>query len=253
MADYDSQLPVRTFGDPQEKIQSKIVDFTTPTQGMVVDTDGLAHVEVHGNNPAGADETLRMSELGSVSVDGLYHATNNSDPSNAGLIAHTRAASPADSDQIKRLTAITNGSVHALDISLFDELGAPYTSSNPLPVTSVDSEGIEVNYPNTSAAVAAGTSVDHDYTVTALMTLKASQFSVSGSGRLKAEYKIETGVATGVFTTKWVKFNSTSNPNIDHDIKENIPVAAGVRVRITIKNTENQPQDLYSTISGHEI
>jgi hypothetical protein len=64
---------------------------------------------------------------------------------------------------------------------------------------------------------------------------------------------IETGVATGVFVNRFVGFNSTANPNVLFPIVENIAVAAGVRVRIIRTNLDNQAQDLYSTISGHEI
>jgi hypothetical protein len=45
MADIDGELYVRTNGDVDDKVQSKIVDFTTPTQGMEVDADNDAHVK----------------------------------------------------------------------------------------------------------------------------------------------------------------------------------------------------------------
>jgi len=45
MADIDSSMPVKTEVDADERLQSKIVDFTTPSQGMEVDVDGDAHVK----------------------------------------------------------------------------------------------------------------------------------------------------------------------------------------------------------------
>ena len=36
-------------------------------------------------------------------------------------------------------------------------------------------------------------------------------------------------------------------------LREPITVATGVRVRVIRTNLDNQPQDLYSTISGHEV
>lgn len=254
MADYKSGLPIRTEADgTDERLHAKIVDGLNPSQRMSVDSDLNAHVEVHGNNPSGSDEVLRLSEVGAITPDGFYHATDNTKPGNIGLIAFTRAASPADSDQIKKLTAITNSSVHALDISLHDEAGAAYTVSNPLPVTSVDSEGTEVNDYNTGSAVAASASSNHDYTVTVATTLKLSQIWASASGKMKIEVRIETAAASGVFNTRFVGFNSTANPNIDIDINEHIAVVAGAIVRVIRTNLDNQAQDVYSTICGHEI
>jgi len=54
MADIDSALPIRTKEDIDERLQSKIVDFTTPSQGMEVDTDNDAHVKAKLRDDAGA-------------------------------------------------------------------------------------------------------------------------------------------------------------------------------------------------------
>jgi hypothetical protein len=253
MADYNSSLPVRSEADVDERVQVKIVDTSTPSQQMTVDTDNNAHVEMHGNDPSGTDTVLKTSEDGSMDVDGLYSITLNTEPANIGLIAAQRAASPGDSDQIKRLTAITNSTVHALDISLHDEAGEAYSATNPLHVVMLESEGTEINDYQTSASLAAGASVDLDYTVTALKTLQLTQFHGSASGKAKFEVKTETGVGSGTFNTKFVFFNSTATPNVDISLKDHIQVAAGVKVRVTITNRDNQAQDVYSTISGHEV
>lgn len=253
MADYNSSLPVRTQVDPDERLQTKIVDATTPSQQMVVDTDSNAHVEVHGNDPAGVDRVLKLSEDGSLDVDGVYDVSTNTEPANVGLVAAQRAASPGDSDQIERLTAITSGSTHALDISLHDEAGNAYSATNPLQVVVIESEGVEINDYQTSAAVAAAASVDLDYTVTALKTLQLTQFHGAASGKAKFEVKIETGVGAGTYDTKFVFFNSTAAPCVDISLKDPISVAAGVKVRVTITNRDTQAQDVYSTVSGHEV
>ena len=54
MADIDGDLYVRSNGDADDKLQSKIVDFTTPTQGMEVDADGDAHVKAKLRDDSGA-------------------------------------------------------------------------------------------------------------------------------------------------------------------------------------------------------
>jgi hypothetical protein len=258
MSDQATGLPVRSEADgTDERVHSKIVGSPTgaspATNQVAVDDDKNAHVEVHGNDPAGTDRTLRLSEAGAVTPDGVYNVSTNTKPGNVGVIAATRAASPSDTEQTQRVTAVTSGTVHALDVALHDEDGVPYSTSNPLPTTSVDSEGSEVNNYNTSAALAAGASNNHDYTVTAATTLKLSHIWAAASGKMKIQVQTETGVATGTFTTKFVGFNSTANPNINLPIDENISVAAGVRVRVIRTNNDNQSQDVYSTISGHEI
>lgn len=257
MADQNTSLPVRTEADgTDERLHAKIVDGADPSKRMTVDSDLNAHVEIHGNDPANTDRVVKLSESGNVALDGFYNVTNNSNPSSNGLIAHIRNAALTIVHQIKRVTAITssvNTDVTALDVAIRDEQGNPFTTSNPLPVTSVDSEGDEINDYKVDTGVAANASANHDYTVTALKTLKLSKIFASASGKIKAEVKVETAPSSGTFVTKFVKFNSTANPNLDFDIKELISVAAGVIVRIVITNKDNQAQDVYSTICGHEI
>ena len=54
MADIDSGLPVRSYQDVDERVQVKVVDATTPTQQMEVDTDGDAHVKAKIRDNSGA-------------------------------------------------------------------------------------------------------------------------------------------------------------------------------------------------------
>jgi hypothetical protein len=258
MSDYNSGLPVRTEADgTDERVHVKIVDGTSPAiNQMTVDSDKNAHVEIHGNDPSAVDRVIRTSELGALTPDGVYDATNNTKPGNSGIIASVRDVAPSDTTQTQRVTAKTgtvDTDVRALDVSLHDENGNAFSASNPLPITSVDSEGTEINDYNTSASLASGGTNNHDYTVTALKTLKLSRVWASASSKLKIEVQIETGAGTGVFATRFVGFNSTANPNILIPIDENVSVGAGVRVRVIRTNKDNQAQDVYSTISGHEV
>lgn len=251
MADYNSGLPVRTEADgTDERLHAKIVDGTTPSQRMIVDTDGNAHAEMHGNDPTATDRVVRTSELGALTPDGVYHATNNTKPGNSGLIASTRDAAPSDTTQTQRITSVTSSTVRALDVSMRDGIGNAFSATNPLHVTITDVAGNEINDYNT-ATVAAGATNNHDYTAAA--TFKLSQIWAAASGKMKIIVSVETGVATGVFTPRFVGFNSTANPNIEIPIHEFITVLTGVRVRVARTNLDNQSQDLYSTISGHEI
>lgn len=256
MADFNSSLPIRSEADGTDaRVHVKICDGTTPAQMAIVDTDGNVHIEVHGNDPAGLDRVLRLSEIGALTPDGVYDAADNTKPGNVGLIASQRNAAPDDTTQTERLTSVTDsgGTKRLLDVSIHDEAGEAFSASNPMPVVVLESEGDEVNDYNTAAAVAAAASSNHDYTVTALKTLQLTQLSAAASGKMKLQIAIETAVASGVFNNRFVMFNSTATPNLEKVLREPIAVAAGVRVRLIRTNLDNQAQDLYSTISGHEV
>lgn len=259
MADQNTSLPVRSESDGADsKVVVKVVDGVNGgSNQMSVDPDKNAHVEMHGNQPgAGADVVAMLSEEGFQNSNGYYHATTNTRPSSNAQILHDRVASPAEADQNFRPTGVASSdgsNAKAADVAIRDEAGNAFTPSNPLPVTLVDSEGTEINDYLQSTAVAANATVNHDYTVTALKTLKLAQINCSASGKLKIEVMVETGVGAGTFTSKFVAFNSTANPNINLDVKELISVAAGVKVRVARTNLDLLSQNLYSTISGHEI
>lgn len=136
---------------------------------------------------------------------------------------------------------------------LKDEAGNAFSASNPLHVVAVESEGDEINDYKTAAALAGGATDNHDYTVTALKTLMLTQIEASGSGKIKITVQVETGVGAGTYNTRFVQFNSTAAPNCTLVLKEPIAVAAGVKVRVAVQNRDNQAQDVYSTICGHEV
>lgn len=106
--------------------------------------------------------------------------------------------------------------------------------------------GTPINNYNTAAAVAAGATSNHDYTVTATKTFYLNQIEASGTGKMKIEVLVN-GVS------KFVQFNSTANTNMSIHLENPITAAAGQVVRIIRTNRENQAQDLYSTISGYEL
>ena len=129
---------------------------------------------------------------------------------------------------------------------------AAVSKTNAMPVYITDSPGVEVNDYNTASAIAAAGTSNHDYTVTAAKTFRMSQILASASGKLKIEIQVETGVITGIFTSKFVMFNSASSPNIVLPLNEQLSVAAGVRVRLIRTNLDKSAEDVYSTMCGHE-
>ena len=251
MSDYNSGLPIRTQADgTDERLHAKIVDGATPSQMATVDTDLNLHIESHGNNPAGTDTVLKLAENGSANTDGRYHATNNSIPASAGLIGHVRGATPALADLTNPITSITNGNVHALDISLYDEAGAPFTDANPLPVYMAADPGTEVNSYDTQAALAAGGSDNHDLAVAGGVTFELNQVWAAASGKMKIV--VQTTLDGLAFTTVAVGFNSTANPNINIHLAKPVSLvgSATSAVRVIRTNLDNQAQDVYSTING---
>lgn len=156
----------------------------------------------------------------------------------------------ASGSGIPRVTVASDSAVLAnIQVS-----GSAVSTSNPVPVViSASSPGTTVHAYNTAAAVAAGATSNHDYTVTAAKTFLFDRVWASASGKIKVEIQVETGVATAVFNTRFVGFNSTATPNIDLDVVSNLAVAAGVRVRVIRTNRDVQAQDLFSTIEGSEI
>ena len=255
--DYKSGLPVRSEADgTDERVHVKIygnpAGVGAATNEAKVDNDKNLHVQVQGDNPAGTDTVLRLSELGAVNPDGDYHAANNTKPASIAILVHDRNATPGEAQQNFRPTGVQGSVVNtvwAIDVALHDESGNPYNDANPMPVTVVDSEGQEINDENSSAAaIAAAASDTHVYTAAAAMKLT----QVSGSASSKAKFEIEVDPTnSGSYTRKFVLFNSVANPNCEKILKEPIAIAATGKIRVTRTNLDNQSQTLYSTISGH--
>lgn len=249
MADYDSSIPIRSEADgTDERVHVKIVDGTVPSQRATVDTDGNVHIEVHGNDPAGVDRVLRLSEIGALTPDGIYDVASNTKPANSGLVASERNAAPSDTTQTQRLTSVTNGNKRLLDISFHDEDGDAYSNSNPMPVAIVPVEGTTpVCVFNTNAVVAANASVTHEYIV-AGTPFNLQKIYASGSGKIRVEVK--TGDSTTPDTV-FVGFNSTANTQVEFKLDTFIIIAVGDVVHITITNADKQPQAVYSTLNGY--
>jgi len=156
MADYDSSLPVRSESDgDDERLHAKLVDGTTSpaVNQAAVDSDNNLKVEVNGDNPAGTDVTMRLSELGAPNPDGDYDGTNNSKPANIGLIVHDRVTTPADANQNFRVTgkqSTDDDTIHAMDVSMMDSDGDPITPTNPFNVV-LDGDYDVTNNPDPSS------------------------------------------------------------------------------------------------------
>lgn len=249
MSDIKSMLPIRSAQDADQRVQVKIVDSLVPSQQTQVDTDRNLHVKIHGTDSGGTDRILLASEAGNLVSDGIYNASTNTHPSSHGLAAAQRAASPALTDMLKRITAISSGTTHALDISLHDEAGNAYSYANPLNVVVAESSGTELqDYFEDVSDVAVGGTHVHTYTVPAAKTLKLDQILASGSGRVKC--LIEQSQDGTTFLKVATRFNSTANPNVDTDLKRIVSIPTGGKVRITMTNIDESAFTMYSTVVG---
>jgi hypothetical protein len=138
-------------------------------------------------------------------------------------------------------------------VKLLDNTGTPYSSGNPLSVSiSGATSGTEVTNYSTAAALAAAATSNHDYTITTSKTFTGKKFWASASGKLKIELQTSTDGST--FTTRYVAFSSTSNPNISIDMGSFQLTCSGVgsKIRIIRTNLDNTAMDVYSTIGGTE-
>jgi len=176
---------------------------------------------------------------------------------NYGTVGANTVRSAAQIGNATGAADFNNGATGAQTLRVAANLavaGADVSSTNPVPVTLSSAPlGTAVDDYKTVATLAANATNNHDYTVTAGKTLLLKQIEATGSGKAKIEVEIETGVATGVFTSKFVQFNSTATPNMSITLQDPISVAAGVRVRVAVTNRDNQSQDVYSTICGQEV
>lgn len=110
-----------------------------------------------------------------------------------------------------------------------------------------DADETPVGDYDTSSAIAAAASDTHTYTVPGGKTLLLMGVYASASGRHKVE--IKAGVAASE-TTRAVGFGSVANPNVYIPFDEPIRVTTGQNVLVVRTNTDNQAQDVYSTIVG---
>jgi hypothetical protein len=227
MADYDSSLPVRTenAGD----VIAKIADANTPSQQLAIDVSGKITTKLNdgsGNSLSSTGGALHIADGGgSITVDGSVTVT----------------ATQLDIDDL-------NATDDAVSAWLKDEAGNAFSSGNPLPVEIISStSGTEVNAYDTQATLAAAASDNHDYTVSGTMIFKGVW--ATASGKLKVEVQIDPDGLSG-YSTKYVGFNSTANPNIDLKFSQSLELANGALVRVIRTNLDKASMDVYSTIEG---
>src|ERR1035437_1337390 len=258
-------------GAPGTNANAWFVHPTDGTNNQVFTATGQATVIVTSPLPAGTNSigTVVVSNL-PTTVDTNWGVVGANTLRSAAEIGNATGAADfnwgAVGAQTLRVAGEIGNAAGAADFNagattaqtlrvaanMYDSTGANITPANPLPVTFDTVPGTTIDDYKDAVAIAVAASDTHDYTVTAGKTFYFDQVIASASGKMKMLVAVETGVATGVFTNKFVQFNSTAETNADVTLSNAIPVAAGVRVRVTLTNLDMAAQDLYSTICGFE-
>ncbi len=269
MADQKKGLPVRTEQDADERLQSKIVDYTTPSQGLAISASGEASVEVTQPLPAG---TNNIGDVDVLSLPSIPAGNNNigdvdvvSQPARSHTTDSIKVGDGTDflavnnDGSLNVVATATDLDIRDLDAAqdnveawLKDEAGNAFTTSNPLPVEISDLAGDPIHDYSVASAVVSDASANHDYTVTALKTLFVKGVICSASSRAKFEIREENTAGGGTFTTKAYVFVTSANPNMFVEFPVPLEVEAGKILRVVKTNTDNSAQDLYTTIIGTE-
>lgn len=253
MADFNSQLPIRSKDDLDERVLVKVQDGDNPDGGNETMTvsEKKAHVRIHAKDSDDEDQQVLLSQEGHVQSNGDYDASTNKRPSSQGLITSDRSASPDETTMNKRTTSVVgNDDKVALDVAISDSSGNRIDQNNPLPIFFSEDPATDIENFDQAANVAKNASANHDYVTTS--EFRALNAEGSSAGLAKFELQKETAVGSGNFDTIMVKFNSTASPNVVFAHKSPAPIASGITIRIVKTNLDNQATDLYSLINGKE-
>lgn len=247
MADQNTALPIRSPQDADQRVQTKVVDFTTPAQGLTVDSSGaastnetkIAGTAVAVNNGSANAGTQRVT-IADDSTGQVRLAAG------AATIGSLAANQSVNVNQIAgTTTAVNTGNANAGTqrvVLASDQPTVSVSLGNP--------SGTLVEDFKNATAIAVSATDNHDYTVTALTTLTLKRIYASASGKAKMEVSIDFGAG---LVLQFVQFNSTANPNMEVDLLQlGVTVAAGLVVRVAMTNLDLAAQNLYSTINGTE-
>lgn len=264
---YNSTPPTLTNGQ-QSALQltssgalvvSATVIFPYDTNYGTVDASTLRTASQIGNATGAANfnygtvgaQTLRTASqignatgaadfgAGATDAQTLRVTANLSDGSGNSLSSTSGALNVAVTQPLPAGTNLI-GAVN-LDVG-----SSPVSTTNPVPVTIVDSvPGTPIQNYQTFAALAAGATHTFTYTVVASHTFTLQRVWSTASGKIKS-------LVQNNGTTIFVGFNSTANPNIDMTLMTPPTIAAGNTVTVAITNNDLLPFDVYVTIEGNQ-
>lgn len=254
MADFNSSLPIRTESAGDAIV--KVADATLPSQQLTVNADGSVNITDNGGSLTVDATDLDIRDLDSAqdSVE-VLQATHDNLNANANI--QVGDVDVSNGNPVPVSDAGGSLTVDAVDLDIRDlthvsdsvkvgdgtDFLAVNTDGSINVVVVSEQDGTEVIDYQTTTALAAAASTNHDYTVPGGVTFYGEEAWMSASGKIKAQLLINGAV-------KWIGFNSTANPNIRIPLEHLAKAAATQVVRITITNNDNQAQDVYSTLLG---
>lgn len=225
------------FNAITDGVDTALVDATGNLQVLVNNGAGAAAVNIQdGGNSITVDGTVAVSSVaGNVTVV-QPTGTNLHVVVDSGTIVVT-----ATDLDIRDLTLAQDAVRVSANTSANSAVNPIFVSFTQSPITG------EVHSYNTAAAVAAGASSNHDYTVVTAFLLKSVE--ASNSGGMKIE--VQTGPVAGL-TTKWVGFIPLAggNSTIKFDPPIEVPTTGTGTVRVIRTNRNFVAVDVYSTIIG---
>lgn len=254
---------------------------------LLQDANGRLYVNIHdGGNSITVDGTVAVSSVGgtvtvaatdldirdithvsdSIKVgDGTDFLAINADGSINAVVTATdldirNLVFATDKVDVSGSTVtVTATDLDIRNLNLTDDAvkvsgnSSPNSELNPIYVHNVDTvvSGEEVHNYDTSSAIAADATDNHDYTVTGTTFLLKS-IIVAASGAMKCE--IQVGPVASL-VTKAVVFTSAAKPTeqINFDPPIEVPSTSTGTVRVIRRNDDNQAMDVYSTIIGNDI
>jgi hypothetical protein len=235
MADFDSQLPIRSDATDAEVNVGQVGGNAVSTGSGVVDSGTIRVV-----TPSDVTVNVDLDSLNGTAI------STNDGTVDAGTIRVTQANDVVLNTDLDSLAgnaidlgAGNAGSATQRVIIASDQPAIPVDISGSSDKTNV------VDFDQSTATAAAATK-SHSFTPAA--NTYFTGFSASGSGQARMEVK--WGV-TASETTKNVQFSTKGNLNMKFELSDPVLLTSSDTVIIEVTNTDNQAQDLYSTIEGY--
>lgn len=235
MADFDAQLPVRAIA----------TEFTTEVANATGTTINPAEDYAQGSTTSGQNGVL---DQGAVTTANPTYVTGTTNPLSIDTSGRLRTLMhPANVTDTNVNIDSYGGTTTTLGQKTMAASMPVVIASDQSPINvQIDGVTPSVNY-FTDSSVASGASVSHSVAQSGSFS-KIDEIWASGSGEIKVNIAYGT---TGSETDHIVGFTSAANKIFDWKATDAIPLTAGQSIKVTVKNFDNQAQDLYLTIIGH--
>lgn len=263
---HSSTLPTLADGqqaalqvDANGRLWSNVTNLptTVDTNWGAVGASTIRVAAEVGNAAGSADFNFGASSAQTLRVAALLGNATGVIDYNYGAVSAQTVRVASQIGNAAGAADYNNGATSAQTLRVAANLavaGANVSALNPVPVViAAATIGTNVNNYNTAAAVAAGAVSNHIYTITASKTWQGKKIWAAASGLMKIEVRISPDGST--YSTLWVGFNSTAEPNIPIDLDQLVFLESGTGATVEVirTNLDKKPMDVYSTISGVEI